>query len=150
MIKEFKGDYRWLSNFWPVEIAYDGLRYPSVEHAYQASKTIDPLVRERFAYGGFKAGQIKKMGKDLELRYDWNIVKIPVMRDLLHEKFKHPELREKLIATENSELIEGNYWGDTFWGVCDGIGENHLGKLLMEIRSFLCAYSDVRSPNAKS
>ena len=79
-----------------------------------------------------------RLGRRIELRPDWEEVKIEIMRQVLKSKFTHnPELREKLIATGNTELIEGNNWNDRFWGVCRGVGKNHLGKLLMEIRAEL-------------
>jgi predicted NAD-dependent protein-ADP-ribosyltransferase YbiA (DUF1768 family) len=55
---------------------------------------------------------------------------------LVRQKFREPKLRELLAGTRNAELIEGNYWGDRFWGVYvgDGKGENHLGKILMQVR----------------
>ena len=56
------------------------------------------------------------------------------MRDCLRLKFEIPELREALLNTDNAKLIEGNWWGDKFWGICNGVGENNLGKLLMEVR----------------
>jgi len=82
-------------------------------------------------------GQAKKLGKSIELRPDWEEIKIEVMRELLRQKFditKHYDLWLELHMTKPDELVEGNWWGDTFWGVCKGKGENHLGKLLMEIR----------------
>ena len=81
-----------------------------------------------------KPAEARRAGQKLPMRTDWESVKIDVMFRCLKEKFKDPELREKLIDTGDEELIEGNWWGDTFWGVCQGKGENHLGKLLMTIR----------------
>jgi predicted NAD-dependent protein-ADP-ribosyltransferase YbiA (DUF1768 family) len=78
-------------------------------------------------------GQAKRAGNNLVLRPDWEEVKIPIMRELLKQKFSNRALMYKLRQTKG-ELIEGNNWGDTFWGVCKGQGENHLGRLLMEIR----------------
>ena len=57
------------------------------------------------------------------------------MENLLWQKFENPVLRKMLDATKPRELIEGNVWKDSFWGVYNGKGENHLGKLLMLIRS---------------
>ena len=57
-----------------------------------------------------------------------------IQEDLLWIKFSIPELRTKLLETDDAELIEGNTWGDTYWGTCSGIGQNHLGKLLMKTR----------------
>ena len=95
-------------------------------------------MKERERFFGLSGGQAKRLGRRVELRSDWETVKIEIMRQVLKSKFTHnPELREKLIATGNTELIEGNNWNDRFWGVCRGVGKNHLGKLLMEIRAEL-------------
>ena len=136
MISEFQGEFRFLSNFWPCEIELEGIRFPSVEHAYQAAKTLDINTRIQMSLLD-TPGQVKKIGKSIELRPDWEEIKIEVMRELLKQKFditKHYDLWLKLHMTKPDELVEGNWWGDTFWGVCKGKGENHLGKLLMEIR----------------
>lgn len=136
-IDSFRGEYRFLSNFWMVDIVNpeDGLLYPSVEHAYVASKTLDKRLREQIRNIA-KPGDVKKIGRMLELRPDWEYIKYRVMHDLLIEKFKNPELKQKLLDTGSAILIEGNTWGDTYWGVCDGKGENNLGKLLMLVRFF--------------
>lgn len=81
------------------------------------------------------------------MRADWDDARnyrLVVMEQLLREKFsdKNPELKQKLIDTYDAELIEGNTWNDTFWGVCGGIGKNHLGKLLMKIRRDLIKKGD--------
>lgn len=75
------------------------------------------------------------------MRSDWEEVKLGVMEGLLREKFSDPELRRKLLATGERELVEGNDWGDSFWGVCAGRGKNHLGRLLMKLREELRATS---------
>lgn len=133
-IDRFWGEWGFLSNFAPCEVWLDGVKYPSVEHAYQAAKTLDLEQREKFLLNGITPGMAKRMGKTLKLRPDWDGVKMGIMRDLLMQKFSPSILRRKLLSTFQAELIEGNTWGDTFWGVCDGIGENWLGKLLMEVR----------------
>ena len=136
MINKFFGEYRWLSNFWAVEVVLDGVTYNSTEAANQAAKTLDMKEREEIrAATTFK--QAKHLGYLVTLRKDWEKVKLQVMEDLLQQKFKHPDLRAKLIATYPEELIEKNTWNDTFWGQCKGKGENHLGKLLMKIREEL-------------
>jgi hypothetical protein len=84
------------------------------------------------------SGEVKRLGKSLELRPDWEQAKFLIMRELLVQKFvRYPDLRKKLLATNSAELVEGNSWGDTCWGVCKGKGENNLGKLLMAIRKEL-------------
>jgi len=132
MITAFTGEYRWLSNFAACEVKWGELTFPSVEHAYQASKFTDPDLIKRFQV--VTASEAKRMGRT-KPRFDWD--KLAVMEYLLNQKFCDPVLRNKLIETGDAELVEGNWWGDTFWGVCGGVGENHLGKLLMKIRSQL-------------
>jgi ribA/ribD-fused uncharacterized protein len=134
-MKAFAGRLAFLSNFTAAAVELDGEWYPSVEHAYQAAKTEDVAARQRFRAFGVTPGQAKRMGRRVEIRESWEAVRIAVMRDLLRQKFAHPKLRAKLLATGNEKLVETNDWNDTFWGVCDGIGENRLGKMLMEIRA---------------
>ena len=79
----------------------------------------------------------KRLGKKVTLRTDWDSVKIPIMYELVDNKFKHFDLAEMLLATKNQHLVEGNWWGDTYWGVCKGVGQNKLGKMLMKLRENL-------------
>lgn len=134
-IDRFSGVYRFLSNFWPVIVELDGIDYPSVENAYQAAKTTDSDQRRFFHYSPEEA---KKRGRTIPIRTDWDEIKQNVMLDLLRQKFRNSYLRGFLLSTENAELIEGNWWGDTYWGVCNGKGENILGKLLMQVRQEIC------------
>lgn len=136
MIEKFSGDCRWLSNFWPVLVELDGLNYPSVEHAYQAAKTLDVEKRKEIQLAVMPS-MAKMLGKKLKIRSDWEQIKIDVMYGLLQQKFAVGILRTQLKLTGSQELIEGNHWNDTFWGVCKGKGENHLGKLLMKVRAQL-------------
>jgi ribA/ribD-fused uncharacterized protein len=136
MIKKFDGEYRWLSNFWPAEVMLDGEVYPTVEHAYQAAKTLD-LEKRRKIRDLERPGLAKREGKKVKVRLDWEDIKISVMYSLLQQKFLNPELKSNLLATGDIELQEGNTWGDTFWGVCKGVGNNHLGILLMKVRKEL-------------
>lgn len=131
-ISSFSGPHRFLSNFWSVEVTLDGVVYHSVENAYQAAKTLDRNARSVLTY--CTAGDAKRIGKGFELRPDWENIKLAVMEDLLRQKFSQEPHRSRLLETVGRELVEGNWWGDTFWGVCQGFGENHLGKLLMKIR----------------
>ena len=133
IIDRFNIDYKFLSNFQASTFFYDGKRYATVEHAYQAMKSTDPIEQEKIR-NAVSPSQAKKFGKNVQLRGDWENIKVDVMRELLEIKFQNPFLRHKLIATGDATLIEGNTWGDTYWGVCKGVGENVLGKLLMELR----------------
>jgi ribA/ribD-fused uncharacterized protein len=134
IINSFVGPYRFLSNFYMVPIELGNVEYPSSEHAYQAAKTKDKKMRKKIARQP-TAWEAKKLGREVKLREDWEERKVEIMYRILNAKFKqHENLKEKLLATGNAILIEGNAWGDTFWGVCDGKGENKLGKLLMLLR----------------
>lgn len=138
-IDSFFGEYRFLSNFYISPISHDGIRFSSVEHAYQAAKTLDFAKRWEISQLA-TPGEAKRAGKALLLRPDWNHSRFLIMRELLMQKFvRYPDLRHKLLATSPNELIEGNNWGDVIWGVCMGKGENNLGKLLMAIRKELAA-----------
>lgn len=136
-IDSFSGEYEFLSNFYPSTVCdADGITYPTVEHYFQAMKTVYLPERQKIAAAP-TPGKAKRMGRRVFLRSDWNAIKVEVMRQGLKQKFSDANLRKKLLATGDSELIEGNWWHDTFWGMCNGVGENHLGKLLMEIREEL-------------
>lgn len=133
-IVRFKGEYRWLSNFWLSPIMFEDLEYPTVENAYQAAKT----KGDRKLFSRCSPRLAKEEGRKVNLREDWDNVKLLVMYELLEYKFlKNTFLAKKLIDTNDIELIEGNTWGDIFWGVCNGKGENHLGRILMDIRKTL-------------
>ena len=135
VIDRFSGEYRFLSNFFPAEVNFEGMWFGTVEHAYQAAKTISTSERERIKYAP-NPGTAKRWGRNVTLRPDWEERKIEFMEALVEQKFRlHPSLRLKLLRTGETELIEGNTWGDTFWGVCNGQGQNHLGKILMLVRS---------------
>src|SRR5574339_313496 len=138
MIARFEGKYRFLSNFYPsiVTSYFNGEARvaPTVKHAYQAEKASihaqwSQVLKEK------TPGGAKRHGKLVFMRLDWDNVKLDVMERLLREKFSNPTLKKMLLDTGTEELVEGNYWNDTFWGVCRGIGQNNLGKILMKIRS---------------
>lgn len=150
-IAHFAYEHNFLSNFYPAVVTIENEKYASVEHAYQASKTSDPEKRRIFTVDfnpNLTAAQAKRIGQGVKLRDNWELVKVPVMRVLLVEKFSHPALRQKLLSTGDAYLEEGNHWHDVFWGVChhkmEGktcrepehrpFGGNHLGYLLMDVR----------------
>lgn len=134
-ITSFTGPNRWASNFWPAEVMYENVTYPSVEYAYQAAKTLDLKRREVIRLAP-TPGIAKRLGRKVKVRKDWERVKVSIMLGLLRQKFAPDTLEYGFLMTSrDAELIEGNHWGDTFWGVCNGTGQNILGKLLMLIRS---------------
>lgn len=129
----FKDKYFFLSNFYPCKVRYNGNTYLNSEAAFQAAKCPEAAYRFFFLNGA----QAKKLGKQLPLREDWEEIKLQIMEEIIRCKFtQNPELREALLNVEG-EIIEDNFHHDTFWGQCDGIGENHLGKILMKIREEL-------------
>jgi ribA/ribD-fused uncharacterized protein len=151
-IDRFSGEYRFLSNFWYALVELDGEEYPSVEHAYQAAKTLDLTARKQFQNPNMRPGEAKGRGKVLELRPNWDEMKVPIMKDLVLQKFtRHPALKGALLATGDAELVEGNYWHDQFWGRCichgchDFPGQNQLGKILMDVRANLKEADDLFS-----
>ena len=134
IIDSFRGEYDFLSNFYPCKINYNGNYYPTVEHAYQASKSLDESIRLEISKLE-TPGQAKRRGQKIEVSSNWNRIKIGIMRKMLEQKFSlGSDLHKKLKETGSSILIEGNNWGDTFWGMCNGEGKNYLGKILMAIR----------------
>lgn len=132
-ISGFTGDYRFLSNFYYSTIFG---RLTTVEHWFQACKAVDG-AEKNYVLDAPTPGAAKRRGQRVALRADWEEVKLGIMEKLLQEKFSDPELAARLVATGTAELVESNTWGDRFWGVCDGAGENHLGKLLMRVREQL-------------
>lgn len=134
MILFFSGEYAFLSNFYPAQIRYGGIFFPTAEHAFQSMKTLS--MKERLEIAKLPTpGQAKRAGKKVTLRKDWEKIKLRIMKEILLVKFSNIELAEQLIATGDQILIEGNTWGDRYWGVCNGQGQNNLGKLLMRVRT---------------
>lgn len=132
-IDSFRGKYDFLSNFYNSPITYEDITYPTVEHFFQAMKTLDRDKRLSIALAA-TPGAAKRMGRKVTLRPNWEAIKDSIMKIGLELKFSDRELREKLEATKGYYLEEGNDWGDRYWGVYRGEGENHLGRLLMEVR----------------
>lgn len=136
MIDKFEGKYRFLSNFYPRSITYEGTLYLNNEAAFQAQKVTDYKEQEQFRFAS--PSEAKRLGRKVNLRSDWDKVKDQCMEDIVRSKFtQNNDLKKKLIATGDEELIEGNWWKDTYWGVCKGKGQNKLGKILMKIRKEL-------------
>jgi len=146
-ILKFRGDHRFLSNFWPSKVYFPSMDlteviegevmhhiYPSVEHAYQASKTRS-LKARKLIQNARSPSRAKRLGQSAKLRPNWEEYKFIIMADLVRQKFfEHEILGQKLLETGDRLLVEGNTWGDRTWGVCNGRGKNHLGKILMRVR----------------
>lgn len=135
-ILSFRGKYYFLSNFYDVAVIYDGIWYGNAEAAFQAQKCMKKEEKERFSY--LPASEAKRLGRKVYMRQDWNKVKVGIMKNILRAKFdQNPDIQYELMETGNAMLVEGNTWGDTFWGVdmITGKGQNMLGELLMQIRA---------------
>jgi ribA/ribD-fused uncharacterized protein len=130
-IDRFTGEWAGLSNF---------ARWPSgrtLEHVYQAAKAVKESDVAKILKAP-TAGEAKALGRRIQIRPDWEEKKVGFMLFFLRRKFGTiRQFRALLLSTGDRELIEGNHWGDTFWGVCNGVGENMLGKLLMQVRGEL-------------
>ena len=137
-IDSFKGENAFLSNFYNAPVCYDGITYKNSEAAFQAQKTENR--EDRFAFADLSARDAKKLGRSTKLRKGWSDMRVYIMSEIVHAKFEqNPDLAEKLLATGNDALIEGNTWNDKFWGVDSrtGEGQNMLGNVLMGVRTTL-------------
>lgn len=143
MINQFEGGYEFLSNFYEVPFRWRGNEYPTVEHAFQAAKTLDPVKRQEIATAR-TPGVAKRLGRAVHLRPDWEEVKEQIMYECVSAKF-HQNIgcALALLATGDEELVEGTLWCDNEWGDCkcpkcvNIKGKNKLGKILMRVRKEL-------------
>lgn len=129
--------YRWMSNFYGAPITVDGATFPTVEHAFQCAKTEDPEWKRQIRECK-TPGDAKRAGRKCPMRTDWEEVKVEVMTRLVRLKFhQHPELKKKLLATEQRPIEEDAPW-DEFWGTGKrggkGDGQNMMGKILKQVR----------------
>lgn len=136
MINSFQGNYHFLSNFYSCPVTWDGITYQNNEAAFQSAKVLDKNIRQTFA--NLNPSDAKRKGRHVVLRPDWEDVKYEIMYDIVFAKFSQNDtLKQKLLDTHNQHLEEGNTWGDMVWGTVHGVGENHLGKILMRVRKVL-------------
>jgi ribA/ribD-fused uncharacterized protein len=139
MIDSFRGPHAFLSNYCAAPLLYGGVRYPTVEHFFQAMKSPDPAERARVAALPTPI-EAKRAGRTLKLRADWGEIKEVAMLWALRQKFAPgTALAARLLATGEETLVEGNLWHDNYWGSCrcgrcGDRGQNRLGELLMQVR----------------
>jgi hypothetical protein len=137
-IDSFSGQYHFLSNFHHAPVTVEGVSYLNTEAAFQAFKLAD--VSKRHVFSKLEPSAAKRKGRQVKLRSDWEQVKDELMFEVIKVKFTyHADLRSKLLATGDVDLIEGNDWRDDYWGVVNGVGQNRLGQLLMRLRADLRA-----------
>ena len=133
-IDSFRDDNYFLSNFYSCPITYEGITYQNTEAAFQSAKCI--YERDRVSFASLNPSEAKHLGRSVPLRKDWGNVKVQVMTEIVRAKFdQNPDLAEKLLATGDVYLEEGNDWGDRTWGTVNGVGANLLGQILMQIRA---------------
>lgn len=152
-ITSFHGSNHFLSNFYPSKVTAtwndDKVTVATVEHAFQAAKAMNRKDFDAICKAA-TPGQAKKLGRKCVMRSGWEAVRMDVMEKLLREKFSDNVMKAMLLGTGDATLIEGNTWGDQYWGVCDGKGENHLGRLLMKVRDEIAStMKPKRSPDPK-
>lgn len=138
-IKGFFGYYRFLSNFHKCVIHFDNHVFSATENAYMYAKMPDSGQQGELAEELLvcEPSRAKKIGREVQLRGDWDKIKLDVMSAVCFDKFyRHLDLRKELLATGHKYLEETNHWNDVFWGICDGKGKNNLGKVLMGIRTY--------------
>lgn len=149
MINEFQGPYRLFSNFEGPEVKYNGIWFPKVEHAYQAGKTLDPVIRRLFAEPSLTAREAKQMGSDIQKRPDWEDVRLTHMCMLVRQKALDRDVLELLLSTGAMDLQEGNRWHDNYWGYCfcpkcvTKTKQNMLGKIYMKLRTELWGFRTI-------
>ena len=132
----FFKEYRFLSNFHCAPLTVEGITYQNAEAAYMAQKSEDPAVKALFT--SLQGKDAKQLGRRIALRPDWDTYRHVAMYNVLCAKFtQNVDLAQKLLSTGQKYLEETNSWGDTYWGVCNGKGQNWLGRTLMRIRSEL-------------
>lgn len=132
-IDSFRDEYYFLSNFYNAKIVFNGITYGNAESAYQAQKCVNDF--DRILFCNLSGKEAKKKGRNVKLRSDWEDIKVSIMSQVVEAKFvQNPYLIGKLLSTGNRPLIEGNPWGDTFWGISNGEGFNMLGRILMDLR----------------
>lgn len=132
-VSSFRDEYFFLSNFYELPVTYEGLTYQNNEAAFQAQKCADPKEREAFI--NMNPSEAKRAGRRVQLRKDWEQIKVSVMAGIVRAKFEqNSDLADKLLATGDAYLEEGNDWGDRIWGTVNGQGANCLGIILMDTR----------------
>lgn len=133
-IDRFDGKHKFLSNFYMRSFTFNGVVCKSGEHAYQAAKADEP-ADAAYVLASPTPGISKRRGRSIKMRPRFDSIKDIVMLQVVRAKFNEYEMANMLLSTGDAELIEGNTWGDTYWGVCRGTGLNKLGQILMLVRS---------------
>lgn len=141
-ITNFRNEFFFLSNMYPCKVEYDGIIFNSSEQAYQYAKAVTTEDKD-YILNAKTPMDSKKRGRKIHKRADWDDVKLKVMVEVVWNKFTtNSDCKEALLLTKGYELIEENWWKDTYWGKYKGQGENYLGRILMYVRKKLESFDD--------
>lgn len=135
-IRGFFDEFRFLSNFHVTPVHFNGFDYMSSEHAYMAAKARTQADHD-YVHSAKSPAEAKRRGREIQLIDDWDIMKVEIMYMINLNKYSNPVMKQLLATTEERYLEETNWWGDKIWGICDGVGQNYLGRVIMEIRTEL-------------
>lgn len=149
VIAKFDGEYEFLSNFYTMPFNWRNMRFTTAEHAFQAAKALHDKQYVKSMLAASSPGKAKRLGRAVKIDVkEWDQRKDQMMREIIHCKFRDGVMAAKLINTGSAMLVEGNTWGDTYWGRCNGKGFNKLGAILMEERGYwLHSNFEDRTPN---
>jgi ribA/ribD-fused uncharacterized protein len=137
--------YGAFSNLYKSPIDFEGRKYPTAEHAYQAGKALKPEVREWIlaAPSPSLAAMAAHGLYTWDIVPNWSQIKFDRMRRVLFAKFtQHAQLRALLVQTGDTRLVEAgsvNNSVNRLWGEVNGVGQNMLGQMLMELRKAFLA-----------
>lgn len=136
----YGGGWNCFSNFSAHQVEYDGILWPTSEHAFQAAKTLSVEEKNKIKLAR-SPQEALMLGRSVTLRPEWELIKVEILESILRAKYtQHPSIQEKLIQSKDKELIEASPV-DSFWGIGpDGTGENMCGKLWMKIREEYCPH----------
>ncbi len=138
-IKGFFGDYAYLSNMYLLDISieYNGMLYKSTENAYQSAKFDDISMKVEIQNMSPKKSKIYARKNKQFIIPNWYDIRLNIMREVVFKKFLYNiELQEMLINIGDAYIEETNNWNDIYYGVCNGVGKNHLGLILMQTRKY--------------
>ena len=134
---------------YPCTVCHDNRTFQNAEAAFQSAKCANEADKDRFV--NLNGKDAKRLGRQIQMKPDWDITKLAAVKDILKDKFtRNPDLKQKLLQTGNIPIVEENTWNDRYWGVCNGQGSNHLGKLLMNVRAELQAEKIIQQTIAKA
>lgn len=146
-IKTFEDSYKQFSNFYIRDVIYKNILYKTREHAFQCQKATNQKDFE-YVYHSKDPYRAKQRANHIKCEPNWKNIRVKIMHEIVLSYFQqHKDAKNLLLSTGTEEIQEGNTWGDKFWGVVDGEGENWLGQILMDVRIILQGFPSVMIDN---